>query len=141
MLRTAPRRVRGFALATAGCREVLPESHLRDRAGPGSAAAHRVARRHPGEPAGRGVDAESIPGQTTCGVVPSLSRPLVVEWSALDRACLESASGAGQLVAVNYVGYHIEVLPIAAPARFAYVYTPTTTKRDTVSNSSTPTAT
>ncbi len=74
----------------------------------------------------------SIPGQTTCGVVPNPSRPLVVEWSALDRASLEARAKQG-LVAVNYVGCHIEVLPeCAAPARFAYVYTPTTTKRDTV---------
>jgi len=74
----------------------------------------------------------SIPGQTTCGVVPSPSRPLVVEWSALDRAALEARAKQG-LVAVNYVGCHIEVLPeCAAPTKYAYLYTPTTTKRDTV---------
>jgi hypothetical protein len=79
-----------------------------------------------------GVPKFEPPGQTTCGVVPSPTRPLVVEWSALDRAALEARAKQG-LVPVHYVGCHIEVLAeCAAPARYAYVYTPTTTKRDTV---------
>jgi hypothetical protein len=71
-------------------------------------------------------------GETTCGIVPSPSRPLVVEWPALDRAALEARAKQG-LVAVRYVGCDIEVLPqCAAPARYAYAYTATTTKHDTV---------
>lgn len=73
-----------------------------------------------------------IPGQSTCGVVPSPTRPLVVEWSALDRAALEARAKQG-LVAVHYVGCHIEVLPeCVAPPKYAYAYTSTTTKHDTV---------
>lgn len=73
-----------------------------------------------------------IPGQSTCGVVPSPTRPLVVEWSALDRASLEARAKQG-IVAVHYVGCHIEVLPeCVAPPRFAYAYVSTTTKHDTV---------
>lgn len=88
-------------------------------------------------PAGLAAPLATVPkldatGQTTCGVVPSPTRPLVVEWSALDRAALEARAKQG-LVPVHYVGCHIEVLAeCAAPARFAYAYTATTTKRDTV---------
>jgi hypothetical protein len=88
-------------------------------------------------PAGLAAPLASVPkfeppGQTTCGVVPSPTRPLVVEWSALDRAALEARAKQG-LVPVRYVGCHIEVLAeCVAPSRYTYVYTPTTTKRDTV---------
>jgi hypothetical protein len=72
------------------------------------------------------------PGPTSCGVVASPTHPLVVEWPALDRATLEARAKQG-LVAVRYVGCDIEVLPeCTAPPKYAYVYTSTTTKRDTV---------
>jgi hypothetical protein len=72
------------------------------------------------------------PGETSCGIVPSPSRPLVVEWPALDRAALEARAKQG-LVAVRYVGCDIEVLPqCVAPARYTYAYTSTTTKHDSV---------
>lgn len=59
-------------------------------------------------------------GQSKCDVLPSPTRPLVVEWPAADRASLETRLKAG-LVAVRAEGCTIEVLRrCTVPGSYAY---------------------
>lgn len=70
------------------------------------------------------------PNASKCGTATADWRPLLVEWSAPDRAALESKIGEG-LVAVRVTGCEIQILPSCkGPSR--YLYTATTPKRDTV---------
>jgi hypothetical protein len=69
-------------------------------------------------------------GAATCGTSTANWRPLLVEWSAPDRAVLEARIAEG-VVAVSVNGCAIEILPSCkGPSR--YVYTATTPKRDTL---------
>jgi hypothetical protein len=67
-------------------------------------------------------------GQTSCHAVTSQLRPLVVEWSASDRADLERASRLG-VVAVRYDGCEMEVLRDCR-LKASYAYTALTPKHD-----------
>lgn len=67
-------------------------------------------------------------GQTTCHAMTSQLRPLVVEWSASDRADLERASRQG-VVAVRYDGCEMEVLRDCR-LKASYAYTALTPKHD-----------
>lgn len=59
-------------------------------------------------------------------------RPLVVEWTAPDRAALEAQARQGQLV-VHYEGCKLEVLRrCRAPEQFTYAYTAITPKDEVV---------
>lgn len=70
------------------------------------------------------------PGASKCGTAENDWRPLLVEWSAADRAALESRIGVG-LVAARVTGCDIQILPACeGPSR--YVYTAITPKLDTV---------
>jgi hypothetical protein len=66
--------------------------------------------------------------KSKCGTL----RPLVVEWSAPERAALEAQARGGQLV-VRYEGCELEVLrQCRAPAKFGYKYTSITPKEERV---------
>ena len=71
------------------------------------------------------------PGSASkCGTATADWRPMLVEWSAPDRATLESKIGEG-LIAARVTGCEIQILPTCrGPSR--YLYTATTPKRDTV---------
>jgi tetratricopeptide (TPR) repeat protein len=67
-----------------------------------------------------------------CDAAKGQLRPLVVEWTAPDRAALESQARQGLLV-VKYSGCDLEVLRrCKAPDRFAYQYTAITPKDENV---------
>ena len=74
-------------------------------------------------PAGRliAVPRYEPDGGSKCGIGKQVKRPLVVEWSAADRASLEARLGRG-VVAVRAEGCEIEVLrQCTAPGSYAYV--------------------
>jgi hypothetical protein len=67
-----------------------------------------------------------------CDASKGQLRPLIVEWSAPDRATLEAEARHSQL-AVHYEGCALEVLRgCTVPARFAYKYTAITPKDELV---------
>lgn len=69
-------------------------------------------------------------GQSKCSIAASTMRPLIVEWSAADRAALEVLAQRGTVV-VRYEGCEMEILPrCRAPG--AYRYSATTRKTETV---------
>lgn len=69
-------------------------------------------------------------GQTKCKITASQLRPLIVEWSAADRAALEVLAQRGTVV-VKYSGCEMEILPrCRAPG--AYAYASTTRKTEQV---------
>ncbi len=69
-------------------------------------------------------------GQTTCGVVKSPKKPLIVEWPATRRAELETVAQSG-LVVVRYDGCDMEVLSRCHVAS-QYQFIPTTPKQETI---------
>jgi hypothetical protein len=70
--------------------------------------------------------------QNKCDATKGQLRPLVVEWSAPDRAALEAQARHGQLV-VHYQGCELELLrSCTAPEKFAYRYTAITPKDELV---------
>jgi sulfatase modifying factor 1 len=75
-------------------------------------------------------DFQARGGDSKCGVVKSLAKPLIVEWSPSDRGELESQVRRG-LVAVHYEGCEMEVLDRCRIAG-SYAYTAITPKHDTV---------
>lgn len=72
----------------------------------------------------------SVPGQSRCSIRPNILNPLVVEWSAADRAALESRASKG-LVAVRYVGCDLEILPRCVTGG-TYAFQGLTKKREQV---------
>src|SRR4051794_34652548 len=67
-----------------------------------------------------------------CDAAKGQLQPLIVEWSAPDRATLEAQARHSQLV-VRYRGCELEVLrSCTVPARFAYKYTAITPKDELV---------
>jgi hypothetical protein len=67
-----------------------------------------------------------------CDAAKGQLRPLVVEWSAPDRAALESQARQGPLV-VHYEGCDLQVLRrCKAPPKYLYGYTAITPKDETV---------
>ena len=70
-----------------------------------------------------------------CDAAKGQLRPLVVEWTAPDRAALEAQARQGMLV-VKYMGCEFEVLRrCKAPNRFGYKYTSITPKDEVVTMS------
>lgn len=70
--------------------------------------------------------------QNNCDAAKGQNRPLVVEWSAPDRAALEAHARHGQIV-VHYAGCELDILrSCTAPERFAYKYTAITPKDELV---------
>jgi hypothetical protein len=62
-------------------------------------------------------------GQSKCKLSASQMRPLIVEWSAADRAALEVLAQRGTVV-VRYVGCEMEILPrCSAPGSYRYAAT------------------
>ena len=75
-------------------------------------------------------DFDPVGGQAKCRVSGSQKRPLIVEWSAADRAALEVLAQRGTVV-VRYSGCEMEILPrCRAPG--SYQYAPTTRKSEQV---------
>jgi hypothetical protein len=76
--------------------------------------------------------AESLPSSFKCDASKGQTRPLIVEWSAPDRAALEALAKRNQLV-VHFEGCTLEPLrQCAAPAQ-PYRYTAITPKDEVVS--------
>ncbi|HEY4158866.1 MAG TPA: hypothetical protein VGM29_12245, partial [Polyangiaceae bacterium] len=74
--------------------------------------------------------------QNKCDAAKGQLRPLIVEWSAPDRAALEAGARHSQLV-VHYEGCQLEVLRgCTPPPAFAYKYTAITPKDELVTMSS-----
>ncbi|HYQ42567.1 MAG TPA: hypothetical protein VER11_11390 [Polyangiaceae bacterium] len=71
-----------------------------------------------------------------CDAAKGQLQPLIVEWSAPDRATLEAQARHAQLV-VHYEGCQLEVLrACTVPAKFAYKYTAITPKDELVTMNS-----
>jgi len=88
----------------------------------------------PSLPDGKPAKAPAMPKQfaSSCDPSKQSTRPLVVDWSAPDRAALESQARQGALV-VHYEGCHLEVLRrCKAPKKHAYSYTAITPKDEVV---------
>jgi len=88
----------------------------------------------PGKPA---AEPSQLPSQfrNKCDSAKGQLRPLIVEWSAPDRAALEAGARHSQLV-VHYEGCDLEVLrSCTATERFAYKYTAITPKDELVTMS------
>ena len=85
-------------------------------------------------PDGKPAKTPDMPTQfkSSCDPTKQSMRPLVVDWSAPDRAALESQARQGALV-VKYEGCQLEVLRhCKAPKKFAYGYTAITPKDEVV---------
>lgn len=83
---------------------------------------------------GPGPATEAIPEawKNKCDASKGQLRPLVVEWSAPERAALEAQARQGQIV-VHYEGCDLKVLrQCKAPAKFDYRYTAITPKEEVV---------
>ena len=87
----------------------------------------------PSQPASDPAHAE-LPSQfrNKCDAAKGQLQPLIVEWSAPDRATLEAQARHAQLV-VHYEGCQLEVLrACTVPAKFAYKYTAITPKDELI---------
>ena len=86
----------------------------------------------PADPTSAAQPPEYVPtgGQSKCKLSANQLRPLIVEWSAADRAALEVLAQRGTVV-VRYSGCEMEILPrCRAPG--AYRYAATTRKTEQV---------
>jgi formylglycine-generating enzyme required for sulfatase activity len=77
---------------------------------------------------------EYRPGETKCAMVRDHRRPLLVEWSAQDRASLEAQLKKG-LVVVRYEGCKMELLPnCRAPGSYGFFATTRKMERESIKN-------
>ena len=100
----------GLALGSAACAPSLPPTNATD------------------------PSKTDLPSQfrNKCDATKGQLHPLIVEWSAPDRATLEAEARHSQLV-VHYEGCELEVLrSCTVPAHFAYKYTAITPKDELV---------
>ena len=105
-----------LALAAAACGPAIPNSATQKEAGPPPPMPDKFSNK--------------------CDAAKGQLRPLVVEWTAPDRAALESQARQAPLV-VHYTGCDMEVLRrCKAPPKYAYGYTAITPKDETVTISS-----
>jgi len=91
----------------------------------------------PNQPASDPTRAD-LPSQfrNKCDAAKGQLQPLIVEWSAPDRATLEAQARHSQLV-VHYEGCQLEVLrACTVPAKFTYKYTAITPKDELVTMNS-----
>jgi hypothetical protein len=99
--------VLGLAVAMAGCAPALPTP------------ASEVTKSK--------TDEQSMPAGFKCDAAKGQTRPLIVEWSAPDRAALEALAKRNQLV-VHFEGCSLEPLRQCRAPEQPYGYTPITPK-------------
>ncbi len=79
-------------------------------------------------------DFEPPGGQSKCNLSASQMRPLIVEWSAADRAALEVLKSRGPVV-VRYEGCEMEILPrCRVPGSYRYIATTRKSERVVIQN-------